>query len=51
MAPGQLNTANKFEKEVPLAKRRGKNVAKLRSVIDLLLHRQTLPHELNDHLL
>ncbi len=31
-----LHTANKFEKEIELAKRRGKDMAKLRAIIDLL---------------
>ncbi|MEW9890036.1 MAG: type II toxin-antitoxin system YafQ family toxin [Candidatus Symbiodolus clandestinus] len=47
--PRQLNTTNQFEKEVLLAKKRGKDLAKLRSVIDLLLHRAPLPNKLRDH--
>jgi mRNA interferase YafQ len=49
MEPRRLNATNKFEKEVELAKRRGKDVGKLRSVIDLLVNRQPLPRELVDH--
>ena len=44
-----LHTANKFEKEIELAKRRGKDMAKLRAVIDLLITRQPLPREAYDH--
>ena len=44
-----LHTADKFEKEVELAKRRGKNMAKLRAIIDLLITRQPLPREACDH--
>jgi mRNA interferase YafQ len=45
----RLNTTNKFEKDVELAKRRGKDMGKIRTIIDLLLHHQPLPRELNDH--
>jgi mRNA interferase YafQ len=45
----QLHTTHKFEKDVARAKRRGKDTAKLRIVIDWLVHRQMLPRELNDH--
>ena len=45
----RLNTTNKFEKDVELAKRRGKDMTKIRIVIDLLINRQSLPSELNDH--
>lgn len=48
MEPRRLNTTNKFEEEAELAKRRGKDTQKMRSVIELLIHRQSLPHELND---
>ena len=44
-----LHTANKFEKEVELAKRRGKDMAKLRAIIDLLITCQPLPREACDH--
>ncbi len=49
MEPRRLNTTNRFEKEVELAKRRGKDTKKLRAVIELLVHRRPLPRELNDH--
>lgn len=45
----RLNTTNKFEKDVELAKRRGKDMAKIRTVIDLLINRHSLPSGLNDH--
>ena len=45
----RLNTTNKFEKDVELAKRRGKDMTKIRIVIDLLINRQSLPSGLNDH--
>ncbi len=38
----RLNTTNKFEKDVELAKRRGKDMTKIRIVIDLLINRQSL---------
>lgn len=49
MEPRRLNTTNRFEKEVELAKRRGKDTGKLRAVIELLVHPRPLPRELNDH--
>lgn len=49
MSTRKIHTSRKFEKEVQLAKKRGKNTAKLRVVINLLLERQSLPRELNDH--
>jgi mRNA interferase YafQ len=47
--PRTLRTANKFEKEIELAKRRGKDMAKLRAIIDLLITHQPLPREACDH--
>ena len=38
-----------FKRDVKLAQRRGKDTAKLRHVIGLLLAGQPLPRELNDH--
>lgn len=45
----KLNTTTKFEKGVELAKRRGKDITKLKTVIELLLSHKTLPRELLDH--
>jgi len=49
MGPRRLNTTNMFEKDLSLAKRRGKDTTKLRIIIDLLLYQQPLPRELSDH--
>lgn len=49
MEPRRLNTTNRFEKEVELAKRWGKDTRKSRAVIELLVHRRSWPRELNDH--
>jgi mRNA interferase YafQ len=49
MKPRTLHTTCKFDKAVALAIRRGKDMAKLRAVIDLLALRQALPRELKDH--
>ena len=38
-----------FKRDVKLAEKRGKDMGKLRHVIDLLLAGQTLPRELGDH--
>jgi mRNA interferase YafQ len=38
-----------FKRDVKLAEKRGKNMAKLRHVIGLLLADQPLPPELGDH--
>jgi mRNA interferase YafQ len=51
MQPRTLHTANKFEKEIELAKRRGKDMAKLRTIIELLVSRQPLPRDACDHAL
>ncbi len=45
----RLNTTNKFEKDIELAKRRGKDMGKIRTVIDLLVNRHPLPSGLSDH--
>ena len=45
----RLSTTNKFEKDIELAKRRGKDMGKIRTVIDLLVNRHPLPGGLNDH--
>ncbi len=44
-----VHTTNKFEKDVALAIRRGKNTQKLKAVIGLLVARQPLPPALKDH--
>lgn len=49
MSPRTLHSTRKFDKAVALAKRRGKDMAKLRAVIDLLATCQALPRELKDH--
>lgn len=49
MTPRRLNTTIIFEKDLALAKRRGKDTTKLRIIIDLLLYQQPLQRELSDH--
>jgi mRNA interferase YafQ len=44
-----VHTSKRFEKDVGIAKKRKKDTAKLRSIIDLLIAGQPLPRELNDH--
>lgn len=44
-----LHTGNQFKKDFKHAKHRGKNMAQLRTVINLLLTGQALPRQLNDH--
>ena len=38
-----------FKRDVRLAEKRGKDMGKLRAVIELLLRAETLPRELCDH--
>ena len=38
-----------FKRDVKLAQKRGKDLAKLRAVIELLLAGETLPRDLGDH--
>jgi mRNA interferase YafQ len=45
----ELHTSTKFEREVELAKKRGKDFEKLKEVIGLLLEKKTLPKSLSDH--
>lgn len=40
---------NRFEKDVDLAKRRGKNTDKLKTIIELIVSEQPLPPRLRDH--
>lgn len=49
MQPRAVHTTNKFDKAVALAKRRGKDTAKLRLAIELLATHKPLPRELKDH--
>jgi len=51
MEPRALHATTKFEREVELAKKRGKDLEKLKEIIDLLLARKVLPRSLRDHLL
>ncbi len=44
-----LHTSTKFEKEVGLLKKRGKDLEKLKEVIELLLEEVKLPKSLKDH--
>ena len=44
-----VHTSRKFDKDVALAVRRGKNTKKLRAAIELLTTRQALPRALKDH--
>lgn len=41
--------AGQFKRDVKLAQKRGKDMGKLKSIIELLLNNQALPRELNDH--
>ncbi len=41
--------SGQFKRDVKLAKKRGKDMEKLRVIIDLLLSDQPLPPELGDH--
>ena len=43
------HTSNRFDRDATLAVRRGKDTAKLRAVIGLLVTRQPWPRELRDH--
>jgi mRNA interferase YafQ len=45
----ELHTSTKFEREVELSKKRGKDFKKFKEVINLLLEKKTLPKNLNDH--
>ena len=38
-----------FKRDVKLAQKRGKDMSKLKVVIELLLNNQPLPQDLNDH--
>jgi mRNA interferase YafQ len=49
MEQRNVHTSNRFDKDAALAVRRGKDTAKLRAVIALLMSDQPLPDELKDH--
>jgi mRNA interferase YafQ len=42
-------TLRRFEKDVDLALRRGKDLGKLQSIVELLVTQQPLPPRLRDH--
>lgn len=42
-------TTSRFEKDVKLARKRGKDLSKLRKIIELLLEGEKLPHKNFDH--
>ena len=44
-----FSRANQFKKDIELARRRGKNLAKLRAVMDMLIDEAVLPPRLHDH--
>ncbi|MDO8954921.1 MAG: type II toxin-antitoxin system YafQ family toxin [Gammaproteobacteria bacterium] len=44
-------TLNKFEKDLKLYKKSGKDLGKLRLVMSLLINEDKLPKRLNDHVL
>ena len=41
--------SGQFKRDVKLAQKRGKDMGKLRGVVELLLNGQELPRELKDH--
>ncbi|MEZ5691737.1 MAG: type II toxin-antitoxin system YafQ family toxin [Rickettsiales bacterium] len=45
------DTSNKFEKDLARMKRRGKNLDKLETIVDLLLNDKTLPARCHPHIL
>jgi mRNA interferase YafQ len=44
-----FSRTNQFKKDVKLAERRGKDLAKLRAVLDLLIEGKILPPQCRDH--
>jgi mRNA interferase YafQ len=44
-----FSRASQFRKDVKLAARRGKDLSKLKAVLDLLIEESTLPPQLGDH--
>jgi mRNA interferase YafQ len=49
MEKRKVHTSHKFDKDVALTVRRGKDTAKLRAVIALLVNNQPLPNNLKNH--
>ncbi len=49
MKQRKVHTSHKFDKDAALAVRRGKDTAKLREAIDLLISDLPLPDQLKDH--
>lgn len=45
----QPSYTGQFKRDVKLAEKRGKDLGKLRAVMQLLISEQALPRELNDH--
>ena len=45
----RLSQTNQFKKDIKRAQKRGKDLAKLKAVIDLLLAEQPLPPKNRDH--
>lgn len=45
----QAITTNRFEKEIKLAKKRGKNLNKIKVVMEMLLKKEILPARYFDH--
>lgn len=43
--------SSRFRKDVKRVEKRGKDMAKLRAVLTLLIHQETLPPEYRDHAL
>lgn len=44
-----FSRTSQFKKDVKLAEKRGRNLAKLKAVLDLLLEGKPLPPQLKDH--
>lgn len=44
-----FSRTNQFKKDVKLAERRGKDLAKLKAVLDLLIAEEALPAQYKDH--
>jgi len=45
----KVSQTNQFKKDIKRLQKRGKNIAKLKSVIDLLIANQPLPPNTRDH--
>ncbi len=44
-----VSRTSQFKRDVKLAERRGKDLSKLREVLDVLIHGGTLPPDFRDH--